>query len=214
MIVFEILLYILLSLLFILFLILVLPIYYAAAGQKQDTVFLEAMVFGLLKWFNFTYELQGMAKHEMHLSLFGINVNIQNKKKQGKVEKEEKDKRDKKKMKEKGKEHGKGFLKKMLSMAKDLWKHIKPRHLQVKGRYGFEDPYHTGLACAIINCTAPYGDRCNVNLTPVFDDQVIEGRFETEGRIIPIVILWILAKVFVIPRLKIDKPFARKARGL
>jgi hypothetical protein len=83
----------------------------------------------------------------------------------------------------------------------------------VEGRYGFEDPYYTGLACAVINCTAPHGDKYNINLTPVFDDEIIEGNYIIEGRIVPAVLLWIFVKVFVVPGLKDSMPFINKRRA-
>jgi hypothetical protein len=214
MIVVEIVQYIILSLLSILLLVLVLPIYYAASGQRQDTAFLKAEVFGPLKWCYFTYELKGIMQDEKHLSIFGINVNIQGNKSHKKDDKDKKEKKEKKKDNKKSKKREKGFLLKILAMVQDFWKHIKPRLLLVEGRFGFEDPYHTGIACAIINCIAPYGDKYNINLTPVFDGEVIEGRFEIEGKIVPAVILWIFAKAFVIPRLKINNPLAKKTRAL
>lgn len=104
-------------------------------------------------------------------------------------------------------------MQKIFKAIDGFWKHTRPMRLEAEGYYGFEDPYYTGLACALINCTSPHGDKYNINLTPVFDEEVIEGSFIVEGRIVPAVLLWILARVFIISELKARMPFTNKHKA-
>lgn len=61
-------------------------------------------------------------------------------------------------------------------------KHILPGRVSGNIRFGFEDPYTTGK---ILTCISPfygwYGK--NVQIIPVFDEQVLEGEIVLKGRI-------------------------------
>lgn len=75
------------------------------------------------------------------------------------------------------------LIKSMLHYALKALKYLKPQAFEVRLRYGFEDPSLTGMTCAaagiITSATAQY----DIELHPVFDDEVLEGSFLIGGRV-------------------------------
>ncbi len=63
-----------------------------------------------------------------------------------------------------------------------LWKHTKPKKLEIKGEFGFEDPSVTGKTLAIMSvCQCFYGK--DIQITPNFEEQVYIGDFLVKGNI-------------------------------
>ena len=91
---------------------------------------------------------------------------------------------------------------KIFELSTMILKHIKPRRFELKGRYGFNDPYHTGILCALVNSIIPNGKKNNVDLIPVFDEEIIEGNFILEGYIVPGYLFYLFIKIIVLPKIK------------
>lgn len=73
--------------------------------------------------------------------------------------------------------------------GKLLFRHILPRKIRGKIRFGFEDPSLTGKILAGASVVYPlYKD--SFQIIPVFDSQVLEGEVELKGRMFGGYLLW------------------------
>lgn len=73
---------------------------------------------------------------------------------------------------------------------KDMMNIVKPKHVNVSGTYGFDDPSITGIVCgiiSIINAAVPNGV---INVEPEFEDEVYDIEIKVKGRIIGCIILF------------------------
>ena len=93
-----------------------------------------------------------------------------------------------KKAKRKKRKWPKLDLRVLWSIARKIIGHISPQRIEADLRFGFEDPYYTGVIGAFLY--TKFGER-SVRLTPVFDEEVLEGWFLVEGRVIPMVVLYL-----------------------
>ncbi|NLI91470.1 MAG: DUF2953 domain-containing protein [Peptococcaceae bacterium] len=92
------------------------------------------------------------------------------------------------------------IIQKAISCFCKILKHCRPEILSVQARIGFNDPMYTGFLCALISqfyvLTNPY----DIMIQPVFDEEVIEGRFSIGGRIwLPYLIVIIIGFLFTKP---------------
>lgn len=76
-----------------------------------------------------------------------------------------------------------------------LFRMIKPRKLKVRGSIGMKSPDQTGYVCAAIGVLSPYFKK-HIQLTPDFENFVIEGDVLIKGRIYLFVVLIVGIKVF------------------
>ena len=83
----------------------------------------------------------------------------------------------------------------ILGQSKRLVHHILPKKVLLQADIGFDDPATTGnvLAAASI-LYAFYGDR--IQVTPYFDQEILEGEVEASGRIRLGTLLYLAAKVW------------------
>lgn len=73
--------------------------------------------------------------------------------------------------------------------GKGLLRHILPRKVRGKVMFGFDDPSLTGQVLALAGAVYPlYKDR--LQITPVFDRQVLEGEVKLSGRVFGGYLLW------------------------
>lgn len=87
-------------------------------------------------------------------------------------------------------------LKLLLGQVFKLIKHILPREIRGRVRFGFEDPYTTGQVLTYISPF--YGLYANtVEIEPVFDEKVMEGELHLKGHIRLGALLWIVVRVFL-----------------
>lgn len=85
------------------------------------------------------------------------------------------------------------FIKRALKTVKELLNYIKPDIFEVKGRFGLEDPCDTAFLWMFISrIRMPEG--ANINLSPVFDDEVLEGSYKIQGRMMLFTVLLIALK--------------------
>lgn len=73
--------------------------------------------------------------------------------------------------------------------------HLKPRKLEGSIRFGFENPYTTGQILMYISPFYGLYAR-TVDVIPVFDEEVLEGRLFIKGRVRAATVLWLACKVF------------------
>lgn len=63
-----------------------------------------------------------------------------------------------------------------------LLKFLKPKKFQLRTRFGFEDPYHTGQALALLSVIYPFvGGQLSVE--PDFEERVMEGELFIKGKV-------------------------------
>lgn len=195
MIIISILGYILAIILLILLAVLFIPIEYGASGYKDEEDYnLKVHVSWFFRGLAFSCILENTIWPKLNFKLFGFEVK---QKRDGKSE--NKSEKKKKKQKEKsGKDAGKFFNKEFISKAigavVDVLVYLKPRVFDIQAVFGFDDPSYTGLACIVVYNIPRMGENCNIDLTPVFDEEVLKGRFNIQGRIVLATILWIALK--------------------
>lgn len=187
--------YVIMVLLFLLALIMFVPIKFKIHGQKYEKTFLKARVIWFKGLIGFHFIMIAPQKMQMYARFFGFKKKIE----------ADKFKRDKERPKDKEKDKGEkasrnyfepDFLKcAFLSLKKVLW-HIKPRKFIVEGRVGFEDPYVTGLMCAVLNILYAELKKANINIKTVFDDEVLEGRCLIQGRVVLAYVAYIALKLY------------------
>lgn len=87
--------------------------------------------------------------------------------------------------------HQKAFTKVKKEIGK-LFRRWKPKELKGLIHFGFEDPYHTGQALAVLSIIYPFIGE-NLSVDPDFEQRILEGDIKVAGRIamMPLVcLLW------------------------
>lgn len=104
-----------------------------------------------------------------------------------------KKKSNKKKQKEKKKSKRKikwvNILSNIIQYFKEIINILKPKVFKVEGVYGFYDPSLTGITTGIIPILKSVLPLSNVNLQPVFEEEVLDIEVEVTGYIIPMVMI-------------------------
>jgi len=142
---------------------------------------------------------------EMTVVFMGISkkLNIQEK------SKKEKDKADSEKGKDTKSAKRIGFdssylkkdvIQKAFALVFKILKHCLPKTLSIHARIGFNDPMYTGFLCALNSQLCVLITKLDINIQPVFDEEVIEGRFSIGGRI------WLPYLILVMIGFLITKP--------
>ena len=80
------------------------------------------------------------------------------------------------------------FLMDSINYIKNIINIIKPKSIKIYGIYGFEDPSLTGMACGIIPVVTKLIPTREINLEPVFDDEIIDINCEIYGKISLIIV--------------------------
>lgn len=76
------------------------------------------------------------------------------------------------------------FLKAVLQAAGDILRHSAPRVLELKGVWGFDDPYCTGILAAVTTVVP------GIRVEPDFTGEVRDLEALVQGRIRPVVLLY------------------------
>jgi hypothetical protein len=174
-------------LLFILFLILIVPIEYHISGVKDETrVGLTAEITWFFNAFRFVYTKDAELKSESVIYIFGIRS------KPGKhmMKREKKEKTKKIRKRDPLLLLDKKFLIRTVRFIKETINIIKPYRIDIKGKYGFYDPYDTAAACAALNLLDIKNKNVCIETEPIFYDEALEGRFLLRGRMILILIAY------------------------
>ena len=221
---FSILGYLLLGIGVILAALIFIPYHYHVSGEKFE----ESQIGGTIVWlfgglkidfFKYTHQ-----KMQMGLTLFGLSKKLKIKQKPNPSEPQKEGERETikklKKAKRKKPSHGSEYLKpaiikKALSGVQKILKHSQPKTLSVYAKVGFSDPMYTGLLYALKSQFYMLIRNYDIDIQPVFDEEVMEGRFLIGGRIwIPYLIL-VMIGFFIsepIRNIFISK-FKRKIKG-
>ncbi len=82
-------------------------------------------------------------------------------------------------------------------------KHIRPRYLWVRAVAGFGEPDLTGYAYGIYCAIRPFlGKKCRVEITPDFEEKILEGEAVLRGRIMAATVLYYVCSVLLDRRLR------------
>lgn len=76
-----------------------------------------------------------------------------------------------------------------------IFRMIKPRKVRIKGTVGMKSPDQTGYICAAVGVISPFYKK-QINITPDFENYIIDGNVLIKGRIYLCVVLGIAIKVF------------------
>ncbi len=63
-----------------------------------------------------------------------------------------------------------------------LTKHIRPRTIKGKVRFGLADPYHTGQVLAALSMLYPFYEE-HIEINPEFEREILEGNVSMKGRV-------------------------------
>lgn len=94
-----------------------------------------------------------------------------------------------------GDEKNRDSVRLLLRQAKKLFKHVFPRKGHAQVTFGFDDPYTTGQALALLSPFYPLYGRV-LELCPVFDQSVLSGEADIGGRIRLASLLWLAFQVY------------------
>lgn len=175
--------FLLLLILTIILALLFIPFDYHVHGEKYETAFLQLMVSWLFGGIGIYYSISTDGA-EGYIRILGMKIAIS----PGKHHKEKEKKKHVSYLR-------KDFIERLLKAIGEMLNHIKPRRFEVNGCFGFEDPYNTSILWLCILALPLHHKNFNINITPAFYDEILEGRFIIEGRMVLAVLLWIAAKL-------------------
>lgn len=190
MIVLTILSYLLLGIGILLAAIIMIPYDYYATGEKTDESEVNVMISWLFGGVKLSFRKHSLKRSELAFTLFGFKKNVEHgDKSKSSVSKKAPDSSNTStSVKAKHTSNFRNYLKKdiikkILSVILKVLKHCQPRKLLVHGKYGFDDPSYTGLMCAFTNQFNWLFEKYDIDIHPVFDEEILEGRFLVGGRI-------------------------------
>lgn len=174
---------------------LIVPFTYKAYIKKSDLLY----VYGNFAWLFKAVKVEAIKESgeafKVALKIFGrFDILLDSTKfNKGKEKDNKKNKKNKKKS-------SKGFnldlIKGVISLAKEILIHIKPKRLYIKARIGFDDPSNTGILCALKYQFQHLIQNYEVYIEPVFDDEVLEGEIDIRGRLVVVSLIYYAIKAF------------------
>ncbi len=170
--------------------ILFIPFGYRAEAVGLDEKRIRFKVFWLFQMLSFSGSYRYKQGFESRVSFLGFSFRTGG---SGKP-KEEKEKR--KKEGKKRRSFSTEAVRQMLTGIRKVIAHLMPDRLEGYGRIGFDDPYHTGLLCSVVESLRGTGIH-DVRLDYVFDDEVYEGEVYVKGRIYIVYIVYIAARLLL-----------------
>ncbi|AEV68364.1 MAG TPA: DUF2953 domain-containing protein [Acetivibrio clariflavus] len=171
--------YILAALIVWIILILIIPFEFMVNAQKKERTFISAKVIWLWGLFGFYYTLIYSQQPIMHVQIFWYKKRIgKNKANKGHKKRKQKDKEKDGSINYFDTE----FLECTLVCIKKILKHLKPKKFEIEGTLGFEDPYITGIVCAMLNVLLAELKTKNIKINMVFDEEIYEGKGTIQGR--------------------------------
>ncbi|MBU3200437.1 DUF2953 domain-containing protein [Clostridium estertheticum] len=183
----KILLYLLIFIFGIILLFLIIPFEYYINSKIDEKIDVDITLLFFKKI------IKVMVKHEdtkeiFLLKIMGLRIiRKEIKSPDIKIEKEEIEKNNKKSKKKSNfniKDYiEREFINDLINYFKDIIRIIKPKTVKVNGFYGFEDPSLTGMICGIIPLISNLIPKSDINLQPVFDDEIIEIECDIHGKI-------------------------------
>lgn len=190
-----------LLLLILLAALLFIPFGYMFVGKKYEAVAVRSNVSWLFGLVMVTFKKNMGSKGYMVLQLCGLNFKLKPQEKKNREKGKEKEKGNKKKNRKKPtgilRFFNKEFTGLILKAFIDLFNIVKPKRFYLEGRFGFEDPYHTGIASALLNILRQQLRMIPINAHAVFDEEVLEGKLLISGRIMLIRVVYIALKLYL-----------------
>lgn len=182
------------------------PYHYSVSGGNLE----EPQVKGLISWLFGGLKINFRPHYkqtEIVLTLFGLTKQVKIRQKSTSAN-DEKDTYPSENLKTvKRKQHSTfsqylktDIIKKSLSAVLKIFKHCQPEKLSIAARIGFSDPSYTGLLCAFNSQFYDLFDKYDVNIQPVFDEELLEGSFLIGGKI------WLPSLILVMIGFLIAKP--------
>ncbi|NMM63356.1 DUF2953 domain-containing protein [Clostridium sp. P21] len=167
----------------LLILVMFVPFKYNLNSHINEIVKIE----GIILWMFNLFKIKILQEENLKITFFIGNKVIYVISEKENLESEEV-KPDNKKVTESKTTNIKDFIKKkfiscVLSYFKDMLKIIKPDEIRIKGVYGFDDPCITGLLCGFIPIISQIIPHSDINLNPVFDDDVINIKTSICGKV-------------------------------
>lgn len=221
---FSILGYLLLGIGVILAAIIFIPYRYHVSGEKLEESKIEGSIAWLFGGIKIDFRRHAKQKKQMELTLFGLNKKLKIKQKSTQTDSRKENKQEDIKSTKKvtrakhsqGSEYLKpAIIKKALSVVLKILKHSQPKILSLYAKVGFSDPMYTGLLYALKSQFYMIIRNYDIDIQPVFDEEIMEGRFLIGGRIwIPYLILVVIGFLISEPirNIFISK-FKRKIKG-
>ncbi|MBU3214528.1 DUF2953 domain-containing protein [Clostridium estertheticum] len=184
----KILLYLLIFIFGIILLFLIIPFEYYISSKIDEKINVDITLLFFKKI------IKVMVRHEdtkeiFLLKIMGLRIiRKEIKSPDIKIEKEEKEKNKKSKKKKKNsfniREYiEREFINDLINYFKEIINIVKPRTVKINGFYGFDDPSLTGMICGIIPLISNLIPKSDINLQPVFDDEIIEIECDVHGKI-------------------------------
>ncbi len=100
-------------------------------------------------------------------------------------------------------EDNQGLVKHALDRLCSVIKSIRPRYLRAEAVVGLGEPDLTGYAYGIYWAVKPFlGKKCRVDITPDFEQRILEGEVSLRGRITAAVLLYHVCRVLLDRRLR------------
>jgi len=204
MIVVQILLYILLSIIGLVFIVIIIPYKYAVDGRKQDETYIKGWVSWLFGGLKVTFAKNFPGEARVYATILGFKMYIR----RGDKDKAKKAAPKKRRKKAAGtnmigrlRSFTQGLVRKVLSALGRIIVHISPRILYINAVVGFDDPAYTGWLNAAKEILAAPLARRNISIRTVFDEERLEGEFLIRGRI------WLVYVILVAASVAVTKPF-------
>ena len=178
--------------------IILIPFHYHASGEKLDELQAKLSVSWLFGGIKLDFNRQSKQKTVFLTILSFKKFNVKQKTTSVPSKKDKEHSDDAKIGKRKKARSNSNFIKflrinifkKILATIFKLFKHCQPKELSIDAKIGFDNPMYTGLMCAFISQLYALLDKNDINLQPVFDEEILEGRFLIGGRIwLPYLIL-------------------------
>lgn len=173
-------------------LILFVPFKYNILARKYESTIFRAKVSWFFGAIELIYSKEVGTRSKFWLKLSAFKINIKNKKPQKIKAKKDAEKKER----NSARFLNKDFIACMIKAFLELINHIKPNKFRLEGRFGFEDPYYTGIALASYNILYPHLKKYDINTCAVFDEDVLEGVLSINGRLIVARVLIIALKTY------------------
>lgn len=197
--------YLLLFLLFILALAIIVPFEYVLSGERYMYYQVQGQFMWLFRSVKLSFKKEQAQESTFSIQLFGFRkvMDIKDHDSTSSIPVKKKEKKQKKKATiEKKKKRmdwkaflNRGLLEEAFGFIKEFMLHMAPEKLECTGDFGFEDPYHTGISCAVLSAVSPLLESYGLYLTPHFEGPKLEGRFYIKGKIQIIVLLFYACKL-------------------
>jgi len=186
--------------------ILFVPYHYHVSGDKLDQIQIKSVISWLFGGVKIKFR-QHANQTEVDLIILGLTKQVKVGKKSPNVNNKKNTERNEIVKTAKPKQGFKftrylktDVIERALSIVIKIIKHCQPKVLSIKARISFDDPLYTGLLWAFNSQFYGLFNKYDINIKPVFDEDVLAGSFLIGGRI------WLPYLILVMIGFLITKP--------